>query len=67
MLLDECAARAVGTTTLDEAQRSRGDVNEDGSITLTDAILILNYCAEKLVDPELTFADFLKNAGGNNE
>lgn len=67
MLLDECAARAVGTTTLDKAQRSRGDVNEDGSITLTDAILILNYCAEKLVDPELTFADFLKNAGGNNE
>lgn len=67
MILDECAARVLDTTTLDDTQQKIADVNGDSEITLADAILILNYCAEKLVNPALSFTEFLMNEGGSNE
>ena len=67
MILDECAARVLDTTTLDDTQQKIADVNGDSEITLADAILILNCCAEKLVNPALSFTEFLMNEGGSNE
>ena len=67
LILDECAANILGSTVLNETQKKNADVNRDGGITLEDALLILNYSAEKMMNPELTFTDYLENAGGNNE